>query len=122
MSQYPNLSLIEERFKNAISKEIREKKEQEKQEGKSMPIPHFSAIVFPETFSNTAGVFCDVGTVSGQAMTEQYITVMHESLTDIYAVFGDDRLAYVVEQPSEAFFEDLDKRQIRAIGEARTAY
>ena len=122
MPTYPNLPLIEERFKSAIAKEIKEKKEQGKQEGKYMPSPHFSAIVFPETFPNSAGVFFDTGTVSGQAMTEQYITVMHESLTDIYAVFGGDRIAYVVEDPSETFFNDLDSRQIRTIGGARKAY
>ena len=120
-AEYPNLPLIEERFANAIQKDITEKKEQEKAAGNKWYRPAFEAQVFLQTFPNTAGIF-ENGGISGNAITPMYITVIEELTTGIIGVFGGNTAAYLVTDANDLFCEDVKNRTVKTRKEAAEVY
>ena len=116
---YPNLELIEYIFKEKVAQNHPE----------LLPIEdaNISADVFLQTWPNTAGGF-DQGGFSGQAFTTQYTTVMTEvfsihegndvKYTFAFGVFFGNKMAYMLTNPNESFYEDLEKREIKSIKNA----
>ena len=128
LAEYPNLPLVQERFQNAIYERLLEKKAeiQREKETENRHIfwigPKYRADVFMQTWANTAGGFQEPGMVSGQALTEQYTTVMYEQVTEIYGVFFGNRLCYLVDNANDAFLEDLKNRNMCCLGDAKNRY
>lgn len=57
--------------------------------------------------------------IGGCAMTKEYTTVMHELLTDSYIVFFGAEPCYKVTNANETFFDDLAKRRMASLSEAK---
>ena len=114
-AKYPNLELIEERFKNSINSYILKARAKS---DKQFFCPDFKVNVFKQTFPNTSGIFQTGGAFSGQAITDQYITVIHERDTDLYGVYGENRAAYILRNPTDEFFHDLSARHMKTIEES----
>lgn len=86
----------------------------------------FDVIVFSQVWGNTCTGF-DVTsdgspTIGGCAMTKEYTTVIHETVTDCYCVFFGDRPCYKVTNANQNFHEDLMKRQMASLSEAKERY
>jgi hypothetical protein len=82
--------------------------------------PHLGEIrvqaMFPQTWSSTALGF---GGIGGQAITSAY-TIILECNSE-YAVYFAGQHAYTVQQPTDKFFRDLDKRCMLEVSR-RAAY
>ena len=85
-------------------------------------VPDFDVEVFSQTWSNTATGFDGPNTMSGQAITDAYTTVMHECITNTYVVFFDNKPCYKVNDPNECFMNDLKNHCLKGIAEAKDAY
>lgn len=86
----------------------------------------FDVIVFSQVWGNTCTGF-DITpdgspTIGGCAMTKEYTTVIHETVTDCYCVFFGDRPCYKVTNANQNFHEDLMKRQMASLSEAKERY
>lgn len=86
----------------------------------------FDVIVFSQVWRNTCTGF-DITpdgspTIGGCAMTKEYTTVIHETVTDCYCVFFGDRPCYKVTNANQNFHEDLMKRQMASLSEAKERY
>lgn len=86
----------------------------------------FDVIVFSQVWGNTCTGF-DVTSdgspaIGGCAMTKEYTTVIHETVTDCYCVFFGDRPCYKVTNANQNFHEDLMKRQMASLSEAKERY
>ena len=114
-SQYPNLELIEYKFRQIYAKWIKEN------DIENAKRPEIELFVWPQTFPNTAGIF-DEGGFSGQAFITMYITVCHDMIEDVYAVFGGNDFAYLVSDATERFFEDLNARKLASVSGANAMY
>ena len=77
------------------------------------------ADVFLQTWGSTALGF---GGVGGQAMSNAYTTVFGDILKDAYVVFFGKKIAYVIENPTEQFFEDLNRREMVSVDKAKQRY
>lgn len=108
MLQYPNLPLVEERFKNIL-----------KAENLITKGFNCSVIVFPQMWGSTSLGFEGLG---GCAMTEAYTTVIIERNSGIYGVFFDESFAYMTDQVTPEFLEDLQKRNMKSVSEAKKYY
>ena len=106
---YPNLELLEYKSKNILQQIDNEKY-------KNLDL---RADVFLQTWGSTALGF---GGVGGQAMSDAYTTVFGDILKDAYVVFFGKQIAYVIENPTEQFFEDLNRRQMVSVNKARQRY
>ena len=85
--------------------------------------PKFEAEVFTQVWPDTScGLSDDPGGFAGQAMTEAYTTVVHETTTDMYVVFFDNQPAYIVHDPSWEFLEDLRHHSLLGKYEAKKTY
>lgn len=84
--------------------------------------PDFDVEVFSQVWSNTAIGFDEPNTVSGQAITEAYTTVVHERITDTYVVFFDNKPCYKVNDPNDVFMDDLKNHHLKGIAEAKEKY
>lgn len=129
MAEYPNLELIEYIFKQKAHEQFPDLLQ-------GVRFPKFTADVFLQTWPNTATGFDKPGTVSGQAFTEAYTTVMkmtwyvrnedgkyHINESDpIYAVFFGNRPAYVVFRPTEQFFKDLNRKNMASVMDSKRVY
>ena len=92
----------------------------------------FRMYVFPQTWASTALGFDEHGGFGGQAFTDAYTTIVEMTWNDfktreksddkIYAVFFDGKFAYMCLNPTEMFFEDLNKRQMKSQREAKIHY
>lgn len=81
--------------------------------------------VFPQTWASTATGFNLESVYSGQAITDEYTTVISlhwwevdedgwwNPKDDVYGVFFGDKLAYFCEHPNEKFRFDLRNRRMR---------
>lgn len=121
-AEYPNLELIEYKFKEVLS--IFKKKYESPDE--PWFIDKLSADVFLQTWSNTATGFDKENYVSGQAFTDAYTTVFratwvkeiekyqYERVDDVvvYGVFFGNNLAYTVTNPNGHFYNDLEQRDM----------
>jgi len=86
----------------------------------------FDVIVFSQVWGNTCTGF-DITpdgspNIGGCAMTKEYTTVIHETVTDCYCVFFGDRPCYKVTNANQNFHEDLMKRQMASLSEAKERY
>lgn len=60
--------------------------------------------------------------IGGCAMTKEYTTVFHELLTDTYIIFFGERICYKVTNANAEFYEDLQKRNMASLSEAKRRY
>ena len=112
MLKYPNLDLIEYKFKTWATTEYKDLLKN--------VYPKFRAYVFLQTWPNTARGFDADGGFSGQAFTDEYTTVIKMTLIDaktikekddeIYGVFFGNDIAYAFLNPNPKFFEDVNNR------------
>lgn len=124
---YPNLPLLEEKFKHAIQNKLiaaTHAMYTEQTEDGRIPyfVPSYTVDVFLQTFPNTAGLLSRRGTLSGQAFTDYYVTVIHEALSDLYGVFQGNKLIYTVSDVPEEFFQDVNARSMATVEEAQVRY
>lgn len=101
--ELPCLPLIQERFLNCIGSELKF------QETK---YPDFELTVFQQTWGSTALGF---GGIGGCAMTDAYTTVIWENNSKIAGVFFGDRVAYIILQPNEKFWEDVKNKDMESV-------
>lgn len=66
---------------------------------------------FTQTWGSTSLGFNGVG---GSAMTTDYTVVCNVEGTDLYGVFFGERLAYVVNNPNDSFYNDKRERYMAA--------
>lgn len=130
MAKYPNLELIEYKFKQFVLSGCADIL-------KNVCFMKFRADTFMQTWADTATGFKTEGGFAGQAFTDEYTTVMemrwcvyeeddkrkwHDSKDVIYGVFFGNKLAYMSINPKEQFFEDLKNRRMLAWREAMETY
>lgn len=126
-AKYPNLELLEFKARVMLSKdsEFTEEVDKKRKENKYRSV-EFEAIVFSQMWGSTCTGF-DVlkdgsPAIGGCAMTKEYTTVMHELLTDSYIVFFGAEPCYKATNANETFFDDLAKRRMASLSEAKKAY
>lgn len=123
---YPNLELIEYKAKQALLADPEFKAAfAEKCKFMRLP-PDFDMIVLPQVWGSTCTGF-DVmpdgsPAMGGCAMTKEYTIVAHELLTDSYLVFFGDRACYKVTNATDAFLNDLSRRCMASLSEAKHKY
>lgn len=98
----PCLPLIEERFIRAVLSHLEDHKY----------YPDVEMYMFPQIWGSTALGF---GGIGGQAITSAYTTVVNDIQYNWYGVFFGEKLAYLVTEPNDAFFEDLRKGQMEPV-------
>lgn len=108
---YPNLELIEYKFRDIMIKKFTEE-----------IIPKLNASepkvwVFRQLWGSTALGFSGIG---GCAMTYAYTTVIE--LCGVYGVYFGGHFAYVVDEPTEQFFEDLKNCEMKSCRDAKFYY
>lgn len=125
--KYPNLEMLEYKTRQFL-KQCPEfnKLLMQKRAKENRGAIEFEAIVFPQLWGSTSLGF-DVTeggdpTWGGQMMTSAYTTVFHELTTDYYAVCFGDQPCYGVLEANAKFFEDLDKRRMASLSEAKKLY
>lgn len=99
MINSPCLPLIQERFYNKIKNDEYIKKH----------YPEIIMYMFPQIWGSTSLGFSGLG---GQAMTTAYTTVVCEEYAGYYGVFFHERLAYIIKNPNDKFFDDLHKMKM----------
>lgn len=125
--KYPNLELIEYQFKQLLSKDKdwRNKVDDIKSKNKFLQ-PSFDVIVFAQIWGSICTAFdvCDDGmtVLSGQSMTKAYTVIIKETLTETYGIFVDGKPCYMVDNPSDKFYEDLSKRNMKGLSQAKKFY
>lgn len=126
-SYYPNLELIEYKFKSSLHSNVEwNMKFQEARKNHSWAYEQYSVRVFPQLWSSTATAF-DVmpdgsPAIAGCAMTEAYTTVIHEEITDAYGVFIGNEPCYMVMDATDVFYEDLKNCNMRSLSNAKKFY
>ena len=106
MRNLPNLPLLQERFCYKIKDKLDENK---------IKYPEFEVLgVFSQSWGSTALGF---GGIGGQAITAAYTTVIENIDLGCVAVFFGEGLAYIVNNPNDKFYNDLDKRNMSAVHE-----
>lgn len=92
----------------------------------TLPQPDLSVDCFVQTWGSTCTGFDvdehGIPLWGGSAMTDAYTTVVHERQTDMYVVFFNDRICYIVENPTDQFYEDLKNRNLARLSEALKRY
>ena len=74
---------------------------------------------FPQLWASTALGF---GGIGGQAMTTAYTTVFYDQSRHYAVVYFDSKLAYIVSEPTEAFWADLRCQKLLSVDEAKVKY
>ena len=126
-ARYPNLELLEYKARVALSKDEEFLKNFEaKRKDNKYVYSEIAAVVFPQIWGSTCTGF-DVTedgspTLGGCAMTKEYTTVLHELATDIYIIFFGEKMCYKVTNANVEFFEDLKKRHMASLSEAKRRY
>lgn len=124
----PNLELLVYKTQDALARDkdfVRDLLKI-KESHKAAIVPHFNVICFPQVWGSTCTGF-DVTkdgkpVIAGCAMTEEYTTVVHETLTDTYCVFFGDRLCYAVRNAPQSFYDDLKNRDMASLSVSKTRY
>lgn len=101
MPYLPCLPLIVERHIYAV-----------RNRGETYMYPELEVEVFPQVWGSTA---LGLGGIGGQAMTTAYTTVVSDCHTGWYSVFFGERLAYLIHNPNDIFFDDLKDRKMRPV-------
>jgi len=114
-TKYHGLSLIVEDRKNwAMSKaEGRDVVETVRREPTERDFEIMA--MFPQQWGSTALGFDDIG---GAAMTTAYTIVVRGSQGGEILVYFDDRFAYRISRPGEAFWNDVAARNLAAVSDA----
>nr|DAZ30843.1 MAG TPA: hypothetical protein [Caudoviricetes sp.] len=98
----------------------------EKKRDNKYALVEIEAVMFPQIWGSTCTGF-DVTengspTLGGCAMTKEYTTVIHELVTDTYIIFFGEKMCYEVTNANAEFYEDLQKRQMASLSEAKRRY
>lgn len=123
--KYPNLELLEYKTRVALFRDpvFCEKLEAA---GRDKKYCEMEVTVFPQMWGSTCTGFDvaeDGGAVlGGCAMTKEYTSVFHELLTDTWVVFFGDKMCYMVTNAKEVFYEDLVKKSMASLSEAKKRY
>lgn len=126
-ARYPNLELLEYKARAALSRDEEFLKIfEEKKKNKKYVYAEIDAMVFPQIWGSTCTGFdvTEDGSPAwgGCAMTKEYTTVLHELLTDTYIIFFGEKMCYKVTNANAEFYEDLQKRQMASLSEAKRRY
>lgn len=126
-ARYPNLELLEYKAGAALSRDEEFLKIfEEKKKNKKYVYAEIDAVVFPQIWGSTCTGFdvTEDGSPAwgGCAMTKEYTTVFHELLTDTYIIFFGEKMCYKVTNANAEFYEDLQKRQMASLSEAKRRY
>lgn len=126
-TRYPNLELLEYKARAALSRDEEFLKIfEEKKKNKKYVYAEIDAVVFPQILGSTCTGFdvTEDGSPAwgGCAMTKEYTTVFHELLTDTYIIFFGEKMCYKVTNANAEFYEDLQKRQMASLSEAKRRY
>lgn len=126
-TRYPNLELLEYKARAALSRDEEFLKIfEEKKKNKKYVYAEIDAVVFPQIWGSTCTGFdvTEDGSPAwgGCAMTKEYTTVFHEQLTDTYIIFFGEKMCYKVTNANAEFYEDLQKRQMASLSEAKRRY
>lgn len=126
-ARYPNLELLEYKAGAALSRDEEFLKIfEEKKKNKKYVYAEIDAVVFPQIWGSTCTGFdvTEDGSPAwgGCAMTKEYTTVFHELLTDTYIIFFGEKMCYKVTNANAEFYEDLQKRQVASLSEAKRRY
>lgn len=70
---------------------------------------------FPQFWGSTALGFDGIG---GQAITTAYTTIAQSVDLDYVAVLFDERLAYIIHNPNDKFYEDVRGEQMLPVSTA----
>lgn len=105
--RYPNLELLEYIFNQHRMEVLKEN---------ITFIPDVNIQVFSQMWPNTGGGFACPGYCYGDAMTRQYTTVLYSENQNIAMVCFDNKPAYLIDDLSEEFWEDLDQRNMKPLG------
>ena len=123
----PNLELLEYKAIMYLSrdKEFVRILDEKKRDNK-YALVEIEAVMFPQIWGSTCTGF-DVTengspTLGGCAMTKEYTTVIHELVTDTYIIFFGEKMCYEVTNANAEFYEDLQKRQMASLSEAKRRY
>lgn len=126
-ARYPNLELLEYKAIMYLSrdKEFVRILDEKKRDNK-YALVEIGAVMFPQIWGSTCTGF-DVTengspTLGGCAMTKEYTTVIHELVTDTYIIFFGEKMCYEVTNANAEFYEDLQKRQMASLSEAKRRY
>lgn len=126
-ARYPNLELLEYKAIMYLSrdKEFVRILDEKKRDNK-YALVEIEAVMFPQIWGSTCTGF-DVTedgspTLGGCAMTKEYTTVLHELATDTYIIFFGEKMCYKVTNANAKFFEDLQKRRMASLSEAKRRY
>lgn len=117
---YPNLPLIEEKFRNIIKEQTNKVREEAKKQNRIV-LPEYSVKVFRQLFENSLCVFDDGKAQGASLPAHMYITIIYDALTGMSGVFGGNRIAYLVEQ-DETFAQDVAHCKIATLQEAEGKY
>lgn len=126
-ARYPNLELLEYKARVALSRDEEFLKIfEEMKKNKKYVYAEIDAVMFPQIWGSTCTGF-DVTengspALGGCAMTKEYTTVLHELLTDTYIIFFGEKMCYKVTNANAEFYEDLQKRQMASLSEAKRRY
>lgn len=86
----------------------------------------FDVTVFSQIWGSTCtgfGIAPDGSpSIGGCAMTKEYTTVIHETVTDCYCVFFGDKPCYKVTNANQTFYKDLANRKMASLSEAKERY
>lgn len=99
MANLPCLPLIMERHINAV-----------RSRGEEYKYPEVEMRMFKQTWGSTALGF---GGFGGQAITAAYTVIVEDYSEGWYSVFFGDRLAYLIRNPNDLFFEDIRKENMK---------
>lgn len=126
-TRYPNLELLEYKARAELSSDEEFLKIfEEMKKNKKYVYAEIDAVMFPQIWGSTCTGF-DVNedgspAWGGCAMTKEYTTVLHELLTDTYIIFFGEKMCYKVTNANAEFYEDLQKRQMASLSEAKRRY
>lgn len=126
-ARYPNLELLEYKAIMYLSrdKEFVRILDEKKRDNK-YALVEIEAVMFPQIWGSTCTGFdvTEDGSPAwgGCAMTKEYTTVLHELLTDTYIIFFGEKMCYKVTNANAEFYEDLQKRQMASLSEAKRRY
>lgn len=126
-ARYPNLELLEYKARVTLSRDEEFLKIfEEMKKNKKHVYAEIDAVVFPQIWGSTCTGFdvTENGSPAwgGCAMTKEYTTVLHELLTDTYIIFFGEKMCYKVTNANAEFYEDLQKRQMASLSEAKRRY
>lgn len=75
--------------------------------------------MFPQTWGSTALGF---GGIGGQAITPAYTIILQSQQGSGFCVYFGGRFAYHIEKPNQVFMEDIGKRYMADVKDAKKRY